>query len=96
MKCIVLAAVSVFVVFFASIPGAEPTTLVVFGPENFVRATSGPAVITRNFNVVNPAGNYTLIIYNGGLADGQFGPCKQLFGNYPSKSFIFRISKKGA
>lgn len=37
----------------------------VFGPEKFVRQSAGPEVVTRSFQVLDPAGDFTLFIQNG-------------------------------
>ncbi len=44
----------------------------VLGPQNYLRDTGEPVTVITNFSVLNPAMQYTLKIYNGGLTDGEF------------------------
>ena len=47
-------------------------TFVAFGPESYQRGSGSPITVTHSFTVLNPNTAYTLKIYNGGLADGEF------------------------
>lgn len=74
--CRVVAQVAVFALVFVDAPvhllkDALAQSAVVFGPENFVRATGAPQTVTRTFNVTNPSGPATLCLANGGT-NSQF------------------------
>src|SRR6266566_3596849 len=54
--------------------GAIPVhagTFTVFGPKNYVRGTGAPVTVTDSFTVLNPATQYTLKAFNGGLQNSQ-------------------------
>src|SRR5258708_21622377 len=54
--------------------GAIPVhagTFTVFGPKNYVRGTGAPVTVTDSFTVLNPATQYTLKAFNGGLENSQ-------------------------
>src|SRR5712691_2929733 len=56
------------------IAGAIPVhagTFTVFGPKNYVRGTGSPVTVTDTFTVLNPATQYTLKAFNGGLQNSQ-------------------------
>ena len=44
-------------------------TWVPFGPKNYVRGTGAPVTVTDTFTLLNPATQYTLKAFNGGLQD---------------------------
>jgi len=46
-------------------------TFAVFGPKNYVRGTGAPVTVTDNFSVLNPATQYTLKAFNGGLQNSE-------------------------
>src|SRR5260221_8646665 len=46
-------------------------TFTVFGPKNYVRGTGAPVTVTDTFTVLNPATQYTLKAFNGGLQNTQ-------------------------
>lgn len=46
-------------------------TFTVYGPQNYVRGTGAPVTVTNTFTVLNPATQYTLKAFNGGLQNNQ-------------------------
>ncbi|MDY6855224.1 MAG: hypothetical protein SWO11_11060 [Thermodesulfobacteriota bacterium] len=61
---------------------SQANEFTVFGPQNYVRETGGPGVVTDNFSVSNPNTQFTLKVYNGGLEDDTS------IGEYVSSSEI--------
>src|SRR5438876_6503174 len=68
-ECGVVLAI-LCVVTVVAIP-AYAGTFTVFGPKNYVRGTGAPVTVTDTFAVLNPATQYTLKAFNGGLQNTQ-------------------------
>lgn len=75
MSGIILRAVlpSIVGLFFTFLPSTGiPGNFVVFGPQSYMRSSGAPVTVANTFTGFNSATSYTLQIYNGGLADGEF------------------------
>jgi hypothetical protein len=46
-------------------------TFVAFGPANYTRPSGSPVTVTSTFSVLNPATQYTLKAFNGGMQNDQ-------------------------
>src|SRR5260370_19927857 len=46
-------------------------TWVAFGPKTYTRGSGAPVTVTDTFTLLNPATQYTLRAFNGGLQDNQ-------------------------
>jgi hypothetical protein len=64
-----LPLIALFVVFFPA--WVHAGTWIPFGPKNYVRGTGTPVSVTDTFTLLNPATQYTLKAFNGGLQDNQ-------------------------
>src|SRR5215471_11333235 len=63
------ALIASFVLLFPALGHAG--TWIPFGPKNYVRGTGAPVTVTDSFTLLNPAAQYTLKAFNGGLQDNQ-------------------------
>ena len=50
-------------------PWARAGSFNAFGPQDYVRGTTGPVTVTSTFSVLNPNTQYVLKAFNGGLQD---------------------------
>src|SRR2546425_12353639 len=57
---------ALFLIVFGIATGASAQNFTARAPEDFVRDSGQPTVVTRPFTVTVPSANYTLVIYNGG------------------------------
>ena len=61
----ILAVSALFIALFPSVSHAG--TWVPFGPKTYTRGTGAPVTVTDTFTLLNPATQYTLKAFNGGL-----------------------------
>ena len=73
---------SILFLFSGLINTSQANEFTVFGPQNYVRETGGPVVVSDNFSVSSPNTQFTLKVYNGGLEDDA------TIGEYVSSSEI--------
>lgn len=73
MRVLSFWQMSIVLLAFLAVGGvpAAAGTFTPFGPQNYVRGTGAPVTETGTFTVLNPATQYTLKAFNGGLQNDQ-------------------------
>jgi hypothetical protein len=82
-KMVSICLLSSFVLSCAVLFGISSAgEFTVFGPQNYLRETGAPVVVSHNFSLTSTHPPYTLKVYNGGLQDNAS------IGEYVSSSEI--------
>lgn len=73
MRVLSFWQMSIALLAFLTVGGVPATagTFTPFGPQNYVRGSGAPVTETGTFTVLNPATQYTLKAFNGGLVNDQ-------------------------
>ena len=69
MRVLSFWQMSIVLLAFLAVGGvpAVAGTFTPFGPQSYVRGTGAPVTVTDSFTALNPATQYTLKAFNGGL-----------------------------
>src|SRR6266567_3960399 len=71
MSCVTRASFVLLVLLSVAALLVCAGTFTGFGPKNYTRGTGAPVTVTDTFTVFNPATQYTLKAFNGGLQNSQ-------------------------
>jgi hypothetical protein len=73
MRVLSFWQMSIVLLAFLAVGGVQAVagTFTPFGPQNYVRGTGAPVTVTDSFTALNPATQYTLKAFNGGLQNDQ-------------------------